>query len=44
MAEKKVAIITAASKGMGAAIAKELAAHEYHVVLMSTSGAAEELA
>lgn len=44
MTEKKVAIITAASKGMGAAIAKELAANEYHVALMSTSGAAEELA
>ncbi len=44
MVEKKVAIITAASRGMGAAIAKELAAHQYHVALMSTSGAAEELA
>jgi NAD(P)-dependent dehydrogenase (short-subunit alcohol dehydrogenase family) len=40
----KVAIITAAGQGMGAAIARELAAHGYSVALMSTSGAAEQLA
>lgn len=40
----KVAIITAASRGMGAAIARELAETGYKVALMSTSGAAEELA
>ena len=33
----KVAIITAASRGMGAACAKELAKNNYHVVLMSTT-------
>lgn len=40
----KVAIITAASRGMGAAIARELARTGYKVALMSTSGAADELA
>jgi len=44
LSEKRVAIVTAASRGMGAAIARELAANEYQVALMSTSGAAEELA
>lgn len=44
MTHPKTAIITAASRGMGAAIARELAAHEYQVALMSTSGAAEALA
>ena len=33
----KVAIITAASRGMGAACARELAENNYHVVLMSTT-------
>ncbi len=33
----KVAIVTAASKGMGAAIARELAANDYQLALMSTS-------
>ena len=33
----KVAIITAASQGMGAACARELAENNYHVVLMSTT-------
>jgi NAD(P)-dependent dehydrogenase (short-subunit alcohol dehydrogenase family) len=41
---EKVAIITASSKGMGAAIATELAGTGYNVALMSTSGAAGELA
>lgn len=40
----KVALITAAGKGMGAAIAKELAANGYTVALMSPSGSAVELA
>lgn len=41
---QKVAIITAAGRGMGAAIAQELAANDYIVALMSPSGAAETLA
>ncbi|WP_309848310.1 MULTISPECIES: SDR family oxidoreductase [unclassified Caballeronia] len=40
----KVALITAAGKGMGAAIAKELAANGYKVALMSPSGSAVTLA
>jgi NAD(P)-dependent dehydrogenase (short-subunit alcohol dehydrogenase family) len=40
---EKVAIVTAAGKGMGAAIAKELAT-TFRVVLMSPSGSAEKLA
>ncbi|MCI0551689.1 MAG: SDR family oxidoreductase [Anaerolineae bacterium] len=44
MTANKVAIVTAAGKGMGAAIAKELAANHYNLALMSPSGAAEELA
>lgn len=40
----KVAIITAASRGMGAAIAKQLAGSGYQVALFSTSGAADALA
>jgi len=40
---KKVAIVTAAGRGMGAAIARELAG-DYHLALMSPSGAAEALA
>ncbi len=44
MTIKKVAIVTAAGRGMGAAIAKELAAAGYELALMSPSGAAEELA
>ena len=40
----KVAIITAASRGMGAAIAQELAANDYKVMLMSKSGRADQVA
>ncbi|MEZ4670656.1 MAG: SDR family oxidoreductase [Anaerolineae bacterium] len=40
----KVAIITAASKGMGAAITRELAANGYRVALLATSEAVYELA
>ena len=44
MSDTPVAIVTAAGQGMGAAIARELAAHDYRLVLMSISGAAETLA
>lgn len=44
MSHKKVAIITAAGRGMGAAIARAMAADGYSLALMSPSGAAEELA
>lgn len=44
MTDKKIAIITAAGRGMGAAIARELAANDYHVALMSNGGGAEVLA
>ena len=44
MSDKKVAIVTAAGKGMGAAIARELAADGYTVSLLSVSEAAVELA
>ena len=37
MAEARIAIVTAASKGMGAASARELAARGYKVALMSRS-------
>jgi NAD(P)-dependent dehydrogenase (short-subunit alcohol dehydrogenase family) len=40
----KVAIVTAAGSGMGAACARELAGRGYAVALMSTSGKAEALA
>jgi NAD(P)-dependent dehydrogenase (short-subunit alcohol dehydrogenase family) len=40
----KVAIVTAAGSGMGAACARELAGQGYAVTLMSTSGKAEALA
>ena len=42
--ENRVAIITASGKGMGAAIAGELVAGSYQLVLMSVSGGAEKLA
>jgi NAD(P)-dependent dehydrogenase (short-subunit alcohol dehydrogenase family) len=41
---KKVAVVTAASKGMGAACAKELAQRGYDLVLMSRSETVIELA
>jgi NAD(P)-dependent dehydrogenase (short-subunit alcohol dehydrogenase family) len=44
MANAKAAIVTAAGKGMGAAIARELAANGYSVALMSNSGGAKALA
>ncbi|WP_334024779.1 SDR family oxidoreductase [Burkholderia gladioli] len=44
MSAGKVALVTAAGKGMGAAIARELAAVGYRVALMSPSGSAVELA
>ncbi len=40
----RVAVVTAAGSGMGAACARELAARGYAVALMSPSGKAEELA
>src|SRR3712207_1720547 len=43
-AAEKVAIVTAAGSGMGAACARELAGRGYAVALMSTSGNAEALA
>ncbi len=44
MSEKKVAIVTAAGRGMGAAIARELAAGGYALSLLSVSDAAVDLA
>jgi NAD(P)-dependent dehydrogenase (short-subunit alcohol dehydrogenase family) len=44
MTVEKVALVTAAGKGMGAAIAKELATSGYRVALMSPSGSAVKLA
>jgi NAD(P)-dependent dehydrogenase (short-subunit alcohol dehydrogenase family) len=44
MTQTRVAIITAAGRGMGAACARELAAQGYRVALMSPSGAAVSLA
>jgi short chain dehydrogenase len=41
---EKVAIVTAAGSGMGAACAQELAERGYRVALMSPSGKAEDLA
>lgn len=43
-AETKVAVVTAAGSGMGAACARELAERGYRVGLMSPSGRAEDLA
>jgi NAD(P)-dependent dehydrogenase (short-subunit alcohol dehydrogenase family) len=41
---EKVAVVTAAGSGMGAACARELAQRGYRVALMSPSGRAEDLA
>lgn len=41
---EKVAIITAAGSGMGAAIAKKLAADGFNVAILSSSGKGEALA
>ena len=43
MSTDKVAVITGAGRGMGAAIARELACNGYAVAVMSPSGAAEAL-
>ena len=42
--KEKVAIVTAAGSGMGAACARELAERGYRVALMSPSGRAGDLA
>src|SRR3546814_21187600 len=44
MADAKVAIVTGAGKGMGAAILKKLATDGYKVAAMSPSGSAKALA
>ena len=44
MTTTRVAIVTAAGRGMGAAIARELFADGYTLALLSSSGAAEKLA
>lgn len=44
MSEDKVAIVTAAGSGMGAAAAEELAARGYKVAILSSSGKGEALA
>lgn len=44
MSQPKVAIVTAAGRGMGAACARELAAGGYRLALLSPSGSAEKLA
>ena len=44
MSARNVAIVTAAGRGMGAAIARELSSQGYALALLSPSGAAEKLA
>jgi len=44
MSTGRVAIVTAASSGIGAACAREFAARGYHLALMSRSGAVQDLA
>ncbi len=44
MADEKVALITGGGRGMGAAIARELAARNYRLALMSPSDSCERLA
>ena len=44
MDARRVAIVTAGGRGMGAAIARALAARDYALVLMSPGGSAEALA
>ncbi len=44
MADRKVAVVTAGGRGMGAAIARALAERGYALVLMSPGGSAEALA
>ncbi len=44
MSQAPVAIITAAGRGIGGAIARELSGRGYRLALLSPSGAAEELA
>ena len=44
MSKDKTIIITAAGKGIGAAIAREAAARGYNLALLSNSGGAEQLA
>jgi NAD(P)-dependent dehydrogenase (short-subunit alcohol dehydrogenase family) len=44
MTENKTAIVTAAGRGIGAAIARELAKSGYNLALLSNSGGAEVLA
>ena len=44
MSNSKVAVVTAAGRGMGAAIARELAGDGFQLALLSNSGGAEALA